>query len=216
MGRASKSTAMTRLRPSSVQLFEMPVLFPAEETAGYAEMLSEIAAHVKAVDPIEQSYVRDLIAATLELQRYRRYKTSIIEGALPRALEQKLSPLLDGDYRFGALPRFSADGAREPTPAAELVNKWIAQDPEAIHRVDEIMAAAKVTMDDVRAHAFLLMFDTIERIDRLIAGTESRRNSILREIDHYRAARKHALQTAGADVEEAEFELVPRDRNVAG
>jgi hypothetical protein len=43
------------------------------------------------------------------------------------------------------------------------------------------MAAADLTMDVVMAHTLSTKLDDIERIDLMIAMTESRRNAILRE-----------------------------------
>ena len=187
-------------------------LLPTDEAAGYDELLARISAHVKPSDPIEALYTRDIVDLTWELLRYRRYKARILEGAVPRALEEKLAPFVNDRHRFGALPHYDPDGARQPTPAMELVSDWIKHDAKAVERVGEILASAKLTMEDVRAHALLLELSAIERLDRLIASTEARRNGVMREIERYRALLAHALQTATREAEDAEFEIVrPED-----
>jgi len=90
----------------------------------------------------------------------------------------------------------------------ELVNDWMNGKPKAIDRVDKVLASAKLTMEEVRAHAFLLELGTIEKFDRLIASLEVRRNGILREIERYRALLAHSLRAASNEAEEGEFEVV--------
>lgn len=188
--------------------FGPPPLVSTDELAGYEELLARISAHVQPSDPIEDLYTRDIVDLTFELLRYRRYKARILEGAVPRALEDKLAPFVNGRHRFGSLANYASDGAREPTPAMELVNEWMRHESKAIERVNEILKLAKLTIEDIRAHAFFLELGTIERIDRLIAGVEARRNGVMREIERYRALLAHAVKAATDEAEEAEFEVV--------
>jgi hypothetical protein len=57
-----------------------------------------------------------------------------------------------------------------------------------IKRVDKLLASAGLTMDAVMAQALSLKLDDIERIDRMIATAEGRRNAILREVDRHRTS----------------------------
>jgi hypothetical protein len=151
-----------------------------------------------------------MVDLTWELRYYRRNKELMLEGAVPRALEEKLGPLINGRHRFDSLKRYGADGALEPNPAMELVNDWIKHEPHALARVDEILASAELTMEDVRAHALLLRLETVERFDRLITSVEERRNRVLREIERYRSLLAHSLRPASIEADEAEFEVINR------
>jgi hypothetical protein len=74
-------------------------------------------------------------------------------------------------------------------------------------------------MDDFMAEALSNKLDNIERIDRLTAIAESRRNAILREIDRHRAVLGEAVRTTVQQIEDGEFEEIetsPADeKNVA-
>ena len=59
-------------------------------------------------------------------------------------------------------------------------------------------------MDDVRAEALAQGIDTFERIDRMLASVESRRNNALREIGHHRAVLGAAVRQAIDEVEDVE------------
>ena len=208
--------ARKKSKPNAVSVEVRPPNFgplplvSADERAGYEELFARIAAHVQPSDPIEEFYVRDIADLTFELLRYRHYKARILESIVPRALEDKLAPFMHGRHRFGSVANYGSDGAREPTPAMELVNEWMRGEPKAIKRVTEILELAKFTMEDIRAHALFLELGTIERIDRLTAMAEARRNDAMREVERYRAQLAHALNAATEEAEEAEFKVVGR------
>ena len=63
-------------------------------------------------------------------------------------------------------------------------------------------------MDAVIAKAFIEKLGDIEKIERLVAIAEGRRDSILREIYRRRATFGQALCDAVQKVEDAEFETV--------
>ena len=75
--------------------------------------------------------------------------------------------------------------------------------------VDAALAAAGLTMDAVMAQTLALKIDEVERIDRMIAGAEARRNVALREIDRHRATLAAALRQAADEVLDAEFKEIP-------
>jgi intein/homing endonuclease len=72
----------------------------------------------------------------------------------------------------------------------------------------ELFTRAGVGMDTFMAEALGNQLDSIERIDRLTAIAESRRNASLREIDRRRAVLREALRRSVQEVEEAEFEVI--------
>jgi hypothetical protein len=60
-------------------------------------------------------------------------------------------------------------------------------------------------MDDVMAEALSSKIDTFERIDRMLASSEARRNNALREIDRHRSTLGAAVRQAIDEVQNAEF-----------
>jgi hypothetical protein len=65
------------------------------------------------------------------------------------------------------------------------------------------------TIDEVTAEMLALKIDELERIDRMVAGAEARRNVALREIDRHRATLGAALRQEADEVLDAEFKEVP-------
>src|SRR5262249_13399814 len=69
------------------------------------------------------------------------------------------------------------------TDARNLAEAWAARERSAIKQVDKLLASAGLTMDAVMAQALSLKLDDIERIDRMIATAEGRRNAEIKVID---------------------------------
>jgi hypothetical protein len=59
-------------------------------------------------------------------------------------------------------------------------------------------------MDAAMGETIALHLDQVERLDRTIVSLETRRNSLLREIDRHRGTRATALRRAAKDAEDAE------------
>ena len=70
---------------------------------------------------------------------------------------------------------------------------------------DEILKKAGLGMEDVMAEALSSKIDSFERIDRMLASSEARRNNALREIDRHRSTLGAAVRQAIDEVEDAEF-----------
>ncbi len=80
-----------------------------------------------------------------------------------------------------------------------LIQKWQAGNPAALKKPRKMLVKAKLTMEQIEQMAFISKLDTIERLDRLTAAAEARRNAAIREIMLHRAAfgnrlRKELLQ----------------------
>jgi hypothetical protein len=92
--------------------------------------------------------------------------------------------------------------------AEELVQEYARSEPDAVTLVDELLACAGVSMDALVADALTKKLEDIERIDRLATIAESRRNSILREIDRRRAVLGETLRRGVQEIEDAEFKVI--------
>ena len=69
----------------------------------------------------------------------------------------------------------------------------------------EILKKAGLGMEDVMAEALSSKIEAFERIDRMLASAEARRNNALREIDRHRSTLGAAVRQAIDKVEDAEF-----------
>jgi hypothetical protein len=167
-----------------------PPLFEGEDTAAYDELLARISGAVKPTDIFEEIWVGDIVDLVWEAVRLRRLKASLMTATAHKGLEQILKPLV-GSLQEGGLAK-----------------AWAAREKKAIEWVNELLAAAGLTMDAVMAQTLSINLNDIERIERMIANAEARRNAILREVERHRATWGENLRRAAQQAEDIEFEII--------
>jgi hypothetical protein len=89
--------------------------------------------------------------------------------------------------------------------AKELVQEYVRGERAAVTLVNELLTDAGVSIDSFMTKVLRNRIDDIERIDRLTAIAETRRNSALREIDRRRAILGETLRRGVQDIEDGEF-----------
>ena len=123
----------------------------------------------------------------------RGVKTELIASAVPTALRKILAPLADAEEHSKWMD--------------VLVKLWISQKPSGIKRVNKLLASASLTFNAVIAEAAKNHLDEIERVERLTAIVEGRRDAFLRELDRRRAFAQ-ALRNKVREVDDVEFKTI--------
>jgi hypothetical protein len=90
--------------------------------------------------------------------------------------------------------------------AKELVQEYVQGEREAVTLVNELLTDAGTSMDSFMTKVLRDRIDEIERIDRLTAIAETRRNAALREIERRRAVLGEALRRSVQQLEDDDFE----------
>jgi hypothetical protein len=141
---------------------------------------------VKPRDFIEEILARDAIDLTWEILRQRRMKAGLLRmasGEAVRSVTEKLA------------------GRSPYNPAVQ----WISGDRATRIQFENLLTKAGLSMEDVMAEALSINIDVTERIDRMLASNEARRNNALREIDRHRETLGSAVRQAIKGVEDAAF-----------
>jgi hypothetical protein len=163
-------------------------LLPGEKEADYATFAGRIVGASRPRDAIEELLIRDVIDLTWEILRLRRVKAGILKASMDEGIERVLTAVgydfLEGDT---------------------LSKAWMAGDGMARKKVDAILHKAGLTVDEVTAETLHANVDSFERLDRMQASAEARRNNALREIDRHREATGAAVRRAIDEVEDVEF-----------
>jgi hypothetical protein len=71
-------------------------------------------------------------------------------------------------------------------------------------------------MDEVAAQTLDSNLDSFERLDRMLASAEARRNNALREVDRHRDALGAGVRRSIEEIEDAEFRDVETGEAAAG
>ena len=178
--------------PARLGCFGPAPLFEGEDSAGYDELLARVSGAIKPSDIIEEIWIRDIVALTWEALRLRRVRAALLTAKRHVGVKQLLRPL------YG-------------TEVYDLSEQWARREGEAVAAVDRHLATAGLTMDAVMAETMLAEIELVEKMDRMIASAEIRRNATLREIERRRSDFAARLRQATKDrdhVEEASFQVI--------
>jgi hypothetical protein len=163
-------------------------LLPGEQEAEYATHVARIVAAAQPRDAIEDLLTRDVIDLSWEVHRLRRSKAGLLRGATSSRICQVMCRL-----------------GYEDEYAGELAANWAAGKKAAQKEFGGALQKAQLTMEDVMAATLEDKIDSSERFDRMLASSEGRRNSALREIERHRAALGAAVRQAVDEIQDAEF-----------
>jgi hypothetical protein len=178
-------------KEESTRFFGPPPLIAGEDQSQYEAMRDQISAAVGPLDFLEEIWVNDVVNLVWEALRMRRLRAALLQAAAPEGLHHILQWVVgkNCDQKWAV--------------------EWAARKPEAVAAVNGTLAKAGLTMDAVMAETLALKIDEVERIDRMVAGAEARRNVALREIDRHRTTLGAALRQAADEVVDAEFREIP-------
>jgi hypothetical protein len=166
-------------------------LFPGESEAEYVAFAERFVSTTKPADAIEEILVRDVIDLTWECFRLRRIKAGLVKANMRDGVGKILT---------------TVGGGENGNPAVrELSEAWAAGDREARAEVQRVLEEANLSLDEVTANTVDANLDSFERLDRMLASSEARRNNALREIDRHREAFGAATRRALDDAVDVEF-----------
>jgi len=182
MSRKRSTTSLSR-RPintasaQEVDFFGPPPLIPGEERTAYETLWRRVTAAVIPRDVLEEILVREFVDHVWETIRLRRLKAYILRKAFEQQRERYEDSLakMDDEEVLVVARAFDKLGLLSQTSGTDI------------------------------SETFVGKLDQVERVDRLLASVEARRNNTLREIDHHRATLGAALRAEVEDVEDAEF-----------
>jgi hypothetical protein len=178
-------------------------IIEGEDPERYEQLLARVADAVGPADFIDWLLVKDVVAHTWEIQRSRQHRETVIRMGRLKALHQILDQAT-GEEEFIS---FGGNGN-----TAKLAIGWLNGDSEAAKRVAETLRASGFSLTDIAAHAITVMAVELERIDLQVERHESRRDSLLRQIERRREGWEKRVQRASEEVIEAEFrEIATRD-----
>ena len=90
--------------------------------------------------------------------------------------------------------------------ASLLALNWFSGDEDAIRHVDEMLAQAGLSDSDITAQTFSANSGEFDRLDACDELYQSRRNSLLKQIERRRAGWAKQMRRASETVIDADFE----------
>jgi hypothetical protein len=116
------------------------------------QLLARFCAVINPVDIIEEMFLADVVSLEWEVLRGRRLKTSLIRARGLEALERFLARELDYDLYSEHFADLLAHTLRNELPKAEaqtLARECARSEPDAVEKVNKILAGMNLDMDNV-------------------------------------------------------------------
>jgi hypothetical protein len=155
-------------------------LILGENPVTYEEMRERLVATLKPSDFLEEIWAGEMADLVWEILRLRRIKANLLSGCAQEGMERVL-------HSVGVDTPFSTSTG------------WAARESQAMRRAEGALSASGFTIDTVMARTLSERITDIERIDRMTARAEHRRNVSLQQIRRHRAAfgekLRHASET---------------------
>ncbi len=155
-----------------------PALLPSESAADYDGLRARLRARIAPRDVVEEIWLRDILDLQWEVLRMRRLKSRILSSSSPLGLESLLKRRVNFLHIGG------------------LVEGWGKGDKGTITEIENLLKKLGLSKTDIDAHSLLKILDQLERIDRMIAQAEARRNTALREIERSRETAARRMRAA--------------------
>jgi hypothetical protein len=177
---------MPRSKNQKIELsFPVPRLTITESWDELAALCQQVNDEIQPTGFIEQIYVGDIIANTLDILRLRRAKTGIINAAFLAALETILEQLLS--------PEDYEHAHHQEQAAKELARQWF-ENAKAKTQVRALLRKFGLDESSIEAEAFRSRAAELESLDRMLALAGGRRDKALRSIADYRQSLAKQIQ----------------------
>jgi hypothetical protein len=176
------------LAPVPAALAAPPPLIAGEQQSAYDELVARVNASLKPADVLEHVFIRDVVDLAWEVLRLRRLKASLMATAAQAGVARLLEPLLD-----------------EPERAAR---DFAARRPGSAEQVEAALAQAGFGADHVAAASLRACLFDFERLERMTAAAEARRNAALYQLELHRASLAMRLRRRLAELEDFELRLL--------
>jgi hypothetical protein len=160
-------------------------LIEGERSARYHSLFAGVSEALGPMDVLEQLWIQDIVDLAWEVIRLRGLKADLMSASAHQGMAQVLAPLVDA-------PQAIAEG-------------WARRNERVVPLVEAALAKAGLTMDAVTASTLAARIGDFERIDRMMAAAEARRNAALRELDRHRSNLSLRLRRVLEAVEASEL-----------
>jgi hypothetical protein len=188
----SVSVAVRPEPPDELKSFfgERP-LIRGEDPSVFEALRDRIAEAVGPQDAMDWLWVSDLATAAWDAQRARRLSAQLYEAARKEAIQTILSDLLQHEIPGAA-------GRRQHCHATAA--EWLQAGRDGEAAMAEFLATYGLEPEVVTAEIFRLRADALERLDRMAAAADRRRDLVIREIERRRRDRAEHFRRACEDL----------------
>ena len=176
-----------------------PPLVRGEDPEDYHRLFNQLAATIDPQDFVEWIFTKDILDLVWEIKRWRGVKSAFFETELLRSGSHLVKELLED-----AAGGFVYDGRGE---ARQLVARANTGDQESQNKISDLLTTNGLGQNAILSHALVYKLNDVERLEKLIASAEKRRDDLLKSIDIRRQTlAKRLKQASDKMIDELEVE----------
>lgn len=195
---------------SSAKLFGPPPLLYGEDEAACDQMLARVGDALAPRDFIEEIWVHDLVNAAWNIIRLRRIQTAFLDNTVQDDVNERAASLTNRDPRLmqGTEEEDEEMWKLRVDNSEQSWDELKEQYPLVYKKYQERWEEIESTLDEesIQVEVIIREFDTIERIENLIALSQRRLDAVIREFDRHRFIQDQ--RNSVQNVIEAEFKTV--------
>src|SRR5262245_55988759 len=164
---------LSRVVPAEIaDIFGHPPVLSTENRQAYDALMTQLELERKPRNITECMYVRDIADISWEIFRHRRAIANLFAISFKTALRAVLNDVLPDFDRYHTVQG--------------LAEAWF-KGPQEQEKVKSEMAKYGLTAEAIVAQTDVLRRDELDKLHRLLAAAEARRDAIIRNFNEYRA-----------------------------
>jgi hypothetical protein len=203
---ASSTTSDGPVVPEAVRALLGPSwIIEGEDPNLYEELLGRVAAAVGPQDIIDWLLIKDVVALTWQIHRFRRLQDGLVRFARREAMERLLMIAWPGSEE-------RPDRAKD-SYAKQLADQWFEGAKSAKRDIVNILKGTGLSTDDIAVQALSIKAEELDRLDLQNEGYEHRRDAILQQIERRRRGWSKVVKRASDEIIDAEFTETPVSTN---
>ena len=201
-GKGKKSVIVFRKSGSQSEVLDFdffpPPIIDGERETDYQNFRASCINAVKPKDAIEKIWLQDFVDYSWDSHRLRRTKTLLIQITRKQAVETILKQFDDADDVLSSTAWLTA---------GPMALAWSQSEQEAVAKVEALLEMHDLDIDSIMATAITLKLPELERLDKLIASYDYRRDAAMRELGRRRdSLAKHARDFANDMITDVDVE----------
>jgi hypothetical protein len=163
---------LSRVVPAEIaDIFGHPPVLSTENRQAYDALMTQLALERKPRNITEWMFVRDMTDISWEILRHRRAIANLFAISFKRALRAVLTDVCPDNLYHETV---------------RLAQAWFER-PQEQEKVRFELAKYGLTAEAIVAQTYVLRRDELDKLHRLLAVAEARRDAIIRNFNEYRA-----------------------------
>lgn len=190
------SDSFQRHVPKKLYTILGPPAVSADQRAAFDELWKLFRDALHPTNFIDEMLIRNIADLEMEVRHFRRLKSALMTSSQDSGLITLLAKL-DLDHKT----------------RTNLSQAWMRQEPAAIKEVATLLKSGQMGSDEILAQTLANHIDAFEKVERMTAQAEARRNNHIDELMRHKASWAEPIKAITEAPIDVEFHPASGDEN---